>query len=253
MAENSSDNKMTRRQFLRNSGYVAGGVVGGGLVGGIVGNQMQSGGAPTQEKPGGKSEKTPQFDHALMYFSQKEDFDVLSQATELIFPADELGPGAIELGVPYYIDKQLAGAWGHNAKEYMQGPFFEGEPTQGYQSRLQRHEIFSQGIRKMKEYSQKKFNAPFLDLEEDQQIDILTAFEKGDIELAGVPNEQFFALLRAATLEGAYADPLYGGNQNMEGWKMKEYPGNKMAYHDVIDSDKFYDEPPSSLHSHMDK
>ena len=33
----------------------------------------------------------------------------------------------------------------------MQGPFFAGESTQGYQSRLTRAEIFRQGIAKMDE------------------------------------------------------------------------------------------------------
>ncbi|SFE94236.1 gluconate 2-dehydrogenase subunit 3 family protein [Alteribacillus iranensis] len=253
MAEESTDNKMSRRQFLKNSGYVAGGVVGGGIIGGLVTNQFQSG-APTQDQSqqeGGQA--TQDFSRALTYFSRREDFDVLSQMTELIYPSDDNGPGAIELGAAFYIDKQLSGAWGHNAREYMQGPFHEGEPTQGYQSRLKRHELIFQGIQKVKQYSQSNYDASFLDLEEEQQIEILTAFENGEVEIDGAPNEQFFALIRAATLEGVYADPLYGGNRNMDGWRMKEYPGNKMSYINEIDSGEFYDEEPSSLNAHMDQ
>ena len=59
-----------------------------------------------------------------------------------------MGPGAIGLDVPYFIDHQLAGNYGSNSKEYMQGPFDVGAPTQGYQSRLTRAEIFRQGIQK---------------------------------------------------------------------------------------------------------
>ena len=83
-----------------------------------------------------------------MFFRNEKDFSILSKATERIFPEDDLGPGAIGLDVPYFIDHQLAGNYGSNSKEYMQGPFDVGAPTQGYQSRLTRAEIFRQGIQK---------------------------------------------------------------------------------------------------------
>lgn len=73
----------------------------------------------------------------------------MSQATERIFPEDDFGPGAIGLGVPYFIDNQLAGSYGVNAREYMQAPFDVGEPTQGYQTPLIRQEVFLSGIRKL--------------------------------------------------------------------------------------------------------
>lgn len=60
----------------------------------------------------------------------QRDFNILSNATERIFPEDDLGPGAKGLDVPYFIDHQLAGQYGSNSKEYMHGPFAEG-PTQG--------------------------------------------------------------------------------------------------------------------------
>src|SRR5690625_5379436 len=84
-----------------------------------------------------------------------------------------MGPGAIELGVPYYIDRQLAGAWGVNANEYMSGPFFEGEVNQGYQTRMKRNELFMAGIQAIKETSDKKYEENFYDLEEEKQDEIL--------------------------------------------------------------------------------
>lgn len=237
---------LTRRRFLRNSGYVAGGILGGGILSDIITKQFQADG------PAIKEEDTQKFTHAFTYFTKKEDFNVLAQATELIFPEDEIEPGAIALGVPFYIDKQLSSAWGYNARDYMQGPFFEGEPTQGFQTSMLRHEIISAGIEKIKEYSEATFGKQFLELEEEEQISVLKAFENDEVEMKGVRSSQFFQLLRGVTLEGVYADPLYGGNEGMNGWKMKQYPGNKMAYIDVIESDEFYDEPPTSLHEHMD-
>ena len=106
---------LSRRQFLKNSGLVAGGVVGGSLFGGLLTNQFQKN-RSLQIKTGGLQE-------ARVFINRAEDFDILSAATERIFPKDDLGPGAIELGVPYFIDKQLASEWGTNSKEYMKGPF----------------------------------------------------------------------------------------------------------------------------------
>lgn len=68
-----------------------------------------------------------------MFFSREEDFNTLKAATERIFPEDDHGPGAIKLSVPYFIDKQLAGSWGTNAKAYMKDPFLQNKQTHEYQ------------------------------------------------------------------------------------------------------------------------
>lgn len=110
------------------------------------------------------------------------------------------------------------------------GPFKEGESTQGFQSPLNRGEIFTQGIREINKVSNKKFKSSFPELEEEQQNEVLMMFENDEVELKNVSSARFFSLLRQATLEGAYSDPLYGGNRNMDGWRMKEFPGAQSAY-----------------------
>jgi gluconate 2-dehydrogenase gamma chain len=52
-----------------------------------------------------------------------------------------------------------------------------------------------------------------------------------------IKSSDFFQILRSSTIEGAYADPLYGGNKNMEGWKMKEYPGAQLSYRNLMTED----------------
>src|SRR5215213_9515413 len=42
----------------------------------------------------------------------------IEAAVARLIPADELGPGAKEAGVSYFIDHQLAGAYGTMAKNY---------------------------------------------------------------------------------------------------------------------------------------
>lgn len=100
----------------------------------------------------------------------------------------------------------------------MQGPFHRGEPTQGYQSKLTRAQIFRQGIMEIDKESNKRLATNFTKLEPDQMDEVLTAFQKDEVAMRGLTSSLFFMLLRQATLEGAYADPIYSGNANMDGW-----------------------------------
>lgn len=258
---NKEEESVSRRHFLKNTGLVAGGLVGGSLLGGLLTTQFT-----TKEGPrtGEQVAEQSNLQEARMFFSRREDFEVLSAATERIFPEDEQGPGAIELGVPYFIDKQLAGSWGTNAKEYMHDPFWHNNetyeyqhkdtdqdkagpntstkaptPTPRYQSRLDRGEMFLYGVRKINEVSENEFDNLFINLSEEQQDEVLKMFENSEVPMEGLASITFFNLLLQMTIEGAYADPLYGGNKNMMGWKMKEYPGPRAAYIDVIDSEDF--------------
>lgn len=240
----------SRRRFLKYSGAAIGGVVVGGVIGGVIGNSLtgNQGAAPG---PGEPAEQTKDYNQALMYFNT-EQFQIVQAATERIFPKDDLGPGAIELGAAYFIDHQMAGQWGMNARDYMMGPFFKSEATQGYQGSFRRHELITMGIQALQDYSQEKYGKAFRDLEDEQKDEVLTVIEKGEeVQLHGMPSSNFFNLLRSLTLEGVYADPLYGGNKNMDGWRMKNFPGNQMSYMDVIEQDEFIRMEPASLHDHM--
>jgi len=246
MAEKKQGNKSTRRDFLKKSGYVTGGVVGGSVLGGLLGSQFWE----TEKEPAVATEVKPkQHDHALEYFTNRADFILLGQATERIFPEDENGPGAIGLGVPYYIDHQLAGKWGINAKDYRQGPFYVGEKVQGYQTQLRYHQVFDLGILAIENYSQATFKERFIALDGEQQDEVLVALENDKVDIPGIKSSFFFEILRKSTLEGAYADPLYGGNKDMQGWKMKEYAGVQMSYTpEQVASKEFIEVAPASLH-----
>jgi len=249
MSNEKEKQGVSRRDFLKTTGIATGTLIGGGIIGGLVGYNAN--------KSSGKNEKTGETQQGqnheinvgLQHFKTMKSFNILSQATERILPEDDLGPGAIGLGVPYFIDNQLAGAYGMNAKEYMQGPFEDGAVTQGYQSRLTRAQIIDQGIAKLEEEAQSRFKKGFEELEPDQMDEILTAFQKGEVKMEAVTSMFFFTLLRQATLEGAYSDPIYNGNRNMEGWKMKGFPGHQYSYAKDIESKEFIEYKPQSISS----
>ncbi|PID20452.1 dehydrogenase [Sporosarcina sp. P3] len=266
-----TQNGISRRNFMKNTGLLAGGLVGGTLFGGLLTNQLQ--------KPGESTDSGKEDGHLLearIFFSNSEDFLILSAATERIFPKDDLGPGAIELGVPYFIDRQLAGEWGTNAKEYMKGPFLQTgavdayenledteqdkgpnaetqipTPAVRYQTPMTRGEIFLEGVHALEKTAQEKFETNFPKLESEQQDEILLMFEEGKAKMNGVASTTFFNLLLQTTIEGAYADPVYGGNRNMDGWRMKEYPGPRMSYTAEIEAEDFIVMKPESLRNYQ--
>src|SRR5712691_13246033 len=104
-------------------------------------------------------------------------------AVARLIPADELGPGAKEAGVAYFIDQQLFGGWGTMAKMYRQGPHPEGTPQQGYQSPLTPQEVYRAAIREIDALLGK----PFDKLTAGEQDDVLHRLEDGKLALESVP------------------------------------------------------------------
>ena len=143
---------ISRRRFLQYTGLVTGAAAALGLstvsMAAEQGGSAHSGHAAATANP---------LNRARMFFTNELDFSTLSEAAERIFPKDELGPGAKELAVPYFIDNQLAGAYGYNAREYIAGPHFKSAPTQGYQTPLVRRDLFKQGILALNNAAQERF------------------------------------------------------------------------------------------------
>ena len=131
------------------------------------------------------------------------------------------------------------------------GPFQPMASDTRPSGKLNRGEMFLLGIRRMREYAVEEHDAEFVDLEGDVQDEVLKAFEAGEVEVAGMRSEAFFSLLRNTTIEGVYSDPVYGGNKNMEGWKMIQYPGPRMGWMDQITSEEFVEMEPESLRAYQ--
>lgn len=244
----SDTTDLSRRKFLQYTGVVTGAAA---LVGPAVTLAAQEQPAPSagagQAGAGHHTGKDAPRTRGRMFFTNDLEFFTLTEAAERIFPEDETGPGAKALAVPFFIDNQLAGAYGYNAREYMSGPHFAGAPTQGYQAPLLRRDIFKQGLLALNEAAKGQYGKTFPELQGAEQDAILSRCEAGDIPLEGVSSALFFALLRDAVLAGAYSDPIYNGNNNMDGWRMKHYPGAQMSYAYLIDSPTFENVSPLSL------
>jgi len=163
---------------------------------------------------------------------------LLGALVDRLIPADALGPSASEAGVVVFIDRQLAGAWGAGARLYRSGPFRRGKAEQGYQLPLTPREYFSAGLAALDPWARGRFGAPLERLSGEQCDAALHALEKGEADLGGIDPRGFFEALLAITVEGFFADPLYGGNRGKAGWKLLGYPGLPATYAQAVKTRK---------------
>jgi len=180
--------------------------------------------------------------------------DVISAAADRIIPKDDNGPSGTEAGVVYFIDRQLSSEYGMVGKRYGAGPFAVGTPSQGDQSATTMRDRYRIGVDSMQAYAQATFQKDFKELGPDQQDQVLRDMEGG--KAAGFPGsggQTFFTLLVNHVKAGFFADPIYGGNRDMVGWKMIGYPGAQIVYQNWISryGEKFT-EPYMSLADHQE-
>jgi gluconate 2-dehydrogenase gamma chain len=169
------------------------------------------------------------------YFA-REEWAFLQAACGRLIPADQNGPGAVEMGVPEFIDREMDGAFGHAATWYMQEPFASAEPELGYQSPLTPREVYRTGIAAVDVHCRKMYgNKSFAELPAETQDTVLTDLENGALDLAKLSGKTFFSFLLQNTKEGYLADPVHGGNRNMESWKMIGFPGARADFIDWVD------------------
>src|SRR3954451_821527 len=148
---------------------------------------------------------------AAYLFLNSDEAAFIEAAVARLIPADEKWGGAIEAGVPNYIDKQLAGAWGAGERLYRGGPWHQGQPSQGYQLPFTPSELFRTALDAI---NKDLAVAPFASMSAEDQDKFLHTLEAGGKDCGGVPSDIFFQHLWGATLEGFFADPVYGGNRD---------------------------------------
>lgn len=128
-----------------------------------------TGGVPWMPGPG----DAPTSEGTLKFFTSDEAAFIDAAVARLI-PADDLGPGAKEAGVTVFLDRQLAGPYGHAETWYMSGPWHDGTKSQGYQSRLNPAALYRTAIKWIDDHCRQKFGGKtFSTLSPDQQDSVL--------------------------------------------------------------------------------
>jgi gluconate 2-dehydrogenase gamma chain len=135
-------------------------------------------------------------------FFNDEDAATVAAFTERLMPGEPGKPGALDAGVLNYIDLALAGAYA---------------PLQDF---------YRRGLTQLEAYCRGTHNQSFHALDPAQQDEVITALEQGKATGFAWPTAQaFFDTVRTHTIEGMFADPLYGGNRDFAGWRLVGFPG----------------------------
>jgi gluconate 2-dehydrogenase gamma chain len=151
-------------------------------------------------------------------------------------PADELTPKGTDLGINIYIDRALAGAWGKGDRLYMQGPWKQGTPSQGYQLPLTPAQLYRAGIEATNAHCRKTYGKSFDRLDADKREEVLVGLSTAKITFdSGLPVRVFWGTLYQTVIEGMYSDPIYGGNRNKGGWAMIGFPGAIAVHRDHVE------------------
>jgi gluconate 2-dehydrogenase gamma chain len=218
-----------RRIFLKQIAAVVGAVPLAGNA--AVASAQQSSGAPAADSHASNAAPSP----TGWLFFNSEEVRTADAALARLIPADDNGPGAREARVVVFLDRQLAGAWGHGDHFYRKGPFLPGTPQQGYQLAFTPAEMFRLGFAKLDENARKLRGAAFADLTDEQQDELLAQAEHGKLDFGALPSGAFFASLVDATMEGFFSDPIHGGNRDKIGWKLVGFPGVHASYANDIE------------------
>jgi len=172
------------------------------------------------------------------FFFTPDEVATVEAIVDRLIPSDHLSIGGKEAGCAVFIDRQLAGSFGKSSRLYMKGPFAAGLSTQGYQGVLTPEGRYRDGLRALNDYCRGAEGKVFAQLPPARQDAVLAGLEGGKIDLKlaqGLSSRAFFELLLQNTMEGFFADPLYGGNKGMAGWKLVGFPGARYDYRDHIE------------------
>ena len=184
--------------------------------------KMESGGGS------GGSAYVPSFFNAA-------EWAFVNAACDRLIPADEVGPGAVESGVPEFLDRHMQTPYAAGAIWYMQGPFLEAPGEFGYQGKLPVRDIVRIGIGAIDAHCRRQAGGKvFAELDHAAQEELLKAAESGKLELDEISSKLFFSNFLAEVKNGYFADPKYGANKDMGAWKMIGYPGMRADYADWV-------------------
>ncbi|HET7085637.1 MAG TPA: gluconate 2-dehydrogenase subunit 3 family protein [Rhizomicrobium sp.] len=231
-----ANDAIPRRGFLAGAGAASAGVA--ALTGGLAAPAPAAAASPQAADP---------VETWLVLTAEEVAF--FSATSDTMIPADELSPSGTQCGVPVFIDRQLASAWGAGARMYRAGPFHQGTPEQGYQLPLTPRDFFAAGVQAANAWSRKTYGKSFDHLTQDQRIEALKVMEEGKAQFQDFDAKAFFQRLLALTMEGFFSDPLYGGNRNKASWRMLGFPGLPATYAGKTEQyrDKRYVAEPQSI------
>jgi gluconate 2-dehydrogenase gamma chain len=149
----------------------------------------------------------PAANHAAMggghgAFFNDDDSRTITAFAERLMPGAPGKPGATDAGVLNYIDLALSGAY------------------------KDQQDFYRRGVAQLDAHCVKTYGKPFRSISAAQQDECIAALEHGKApEFVWPTSQAFFNTMRTHTMEGMFADPIYGGNKDFAGWRLVGFPG----------------------------
>jgi gluconate 2-dehydrogenase gamma chain len=166
-------------------------------------------------------------EHHRAFFND-DDAHTVTAFAERLMPGAPGKPGATDADVLNYIDLALAGA-------YADLQYF-----------------YRRGLAQLDDHCAQAYGTPFRRLTSAQQDEAIGALEEGKVPAFVWPSAAaFFNTMRTHTMEGMFADPVYGGNKNFAGWRLVGFPGAQPIFtpEDLKSTQAFTREPITGLQS----
>ena len=198
-----SKNDIARREFLAGAALGAGVVAGAKLLPEVAPQADAQPAATT----------APAHAHMQMdvaghgAFFNDADAETVAAFAERLMPSSPEKPGAGDAGVLNYIDLALSGAYAD----------------------LQ--DFYRRGLAQLDTYCSTTYGEPFAKLDAARQDEVIKALEDGKAGGFSWPTAQTcFNTIRTHTMEGMFADPIYGGNKDFAGWRLIGFPGGQPLF-----------------------
>lgn len=218
---------VSRRLFVAGAGAIAGSAAISASAAPIAPPTAESaatlanlGAAPAgvNQAPAGAGAPQVSADTAAgLQFLTYKQAQIVDAITSRIFPTTDT-PGADEADVVVFIDRQLSG--------YM------SKPSNLYAS--DQRPFVREGLAAIDRIAQTRTQKGFADLTPAEQDRILMDVEDATAEakaaFGNINPNAFFTLMRNLTIQGMFADPVYGGNKGMVGWRLINFPGAQLFY-----------------------
>jgi len=144
------------------------------------------------------------------------DRNYIRAVQQILFPKDELGPGALELKSDLYLiwvlNDQLLDPWDN--------------------------EFVINGFQRLNKKAKEGFNKDFIDLNSKQQEDLISRASVSDW------GEDFLSKILTLIFESMFANPNYGSNPDSIGWKWLNHqagfpqPEKDQIYPTILDINK---------------
>lgn len=244
--KNDTPDSSRRRDFLAKTLALIPTVAIGSSLGGLTSSSVAQA-ASLPAEAASETDNQQARDYFPTFFSS-EEFAFIQAAVAVLIPNDQYGPGALEAGVPEFIDRQMNTPYGSGSNWYMQGPFNpDAAPELGYQRPLVPRDIYKLGIAEADKVARQQMGKGFSQLSVSKQSQLLSKMESDQVNFEQLPASLFFATLLQNTREGFFSDPIHGGNQNMVGWNLIGFPGARADFMDWVERDEAYPFPPVSI------